>query len=281
MTRDLRRATDSTWHHIMNQGVRRYPIYRADGDRLRFLGDLRTASEKHDAGVAAYCLMGNHYHLVMHGASEAISATMQQFGTRYVRWFNRRYGYVGPLFRARFASVAIDCDEQLVSVLRYVHRNPLELGYDIATYPWSTHAHYLGGRRESWLDDRLTRRLLGSAKDYGSFVKRPMPADRFSLTDGARTYHRRQLAVPDVGSIRQTIADATSEASDRDRRIVAALVFAEWSESISLDEARSLGFPTVGAYRSAVSRARRRMEQDQRLVRLLDAARRVLLDRAA
>lgn len=171
----------------MNRGHRYVPIFLDDQDRRLFLQLASDSLKATGVEAAAYCLMGNHFHLIVHCPQSGLSAMMQRLAGRYTRAFNARHGGDGPLFRSRFASTSITTDAQLLAVTRYVHRNPLELRFRIDDYPWSSYASYLTGVVPEWLTTAFVLQLQGGSVEHRRFVEAPQPADKFTLANGTRT----------------------------------------------------------------------------------------------
>ena len=123
-------------------------MFSQDSDRHIFT-DLLGALDR-DFGVQthAFCLMENHYHLLLRSTSGELSAAMQHLSANFTRHVNHRRGTDGPIFRGRFHSVSVDRDEQLREVCRYVHRNPVDAGFGgrLERYRWSSLGAYLGRR---------------------------------------------------------------------------------------------------------------------------------------
>lgn len=159
----------------MNRGAARQDIFSDDADRHLFLDLLGDLDDRYGVETHAYCLMGNHYHLMLRSRCGRISSAIQDLAGKYTRQTNRRSGRDGPLFRGRFHSVAITTDAQLLAVVRYVHRNPLDLGWPrrLEDYIWSSHAAYLGTRPgPPWLHrDRVLAYFAGDADSYAAFVR--------------------------------------------------------------------------------------------------------------
>jgi REP element-mobilizing transposase RayT len=149
MSRRTRVDVEGGIHHVMNRGVNRQTVFFADVDRVEF--GQRLASIHRDFGVQtlAYCLMDNHYHLLLHTPHAGLSDAMQQLGGLYTRHTNDRVGRDGPLFRGRFHAIPVTTDRYLVWAARYIHRNPLAIpGVQSPTdYRWSSYRAYLGYRR--------------------------------------------------------------------------------------------------------------------------------------
>ncbi len=173
MVRRNRTDRPGAWHHLMNRGAKRESIFLDDEDRYFFLKLLSSLDEKFEVEIHAYCLMGNHYHLLAHSRQPQLSEAMQWLGLRYAKRFNWRHGFDGSPFRGRFHQVVVASDEHLVAVGRYIHRNPLDLGIErLASYRWSSMANYLGGRRhQTWVHVDVVRRLSSGTSTYEQFVQ--------------------------------------------------------------------------------------------------------------
>ena len=116
MSRPLRIEFPGATYHVTSRGDRREPIYRDDADRQCQLDVLAEALARFDADVLAYCLMGNHFHLVVQTHAGQLSRLMRQLNGVYTQAFNRRHGLVGHLFQGRFKAVLVDSDSYLVAV---------------------------------------------------------------------------------------------------------------------------------------------------------------------
>lgn len=167
MSRPLRLEFPGAVYHITSRGDRREPIYRDDADRETHLAVLEQAMDRFDAQVLAYCLMGNHYHLVLHTRSANLSLLMRHLNGVYTQRFNRRHGLVGHVFQGRFKAILVDRDAYLLALCRYVENNPVAAGIAQAAgdWPWSSYrAHVLQAPTPPWLDsDGLHGYLLGRA----------------------------------------------------------------------------------------------------------------------
>ena len=134
--------------HVLNRGNNRCDIFRAARDYVFFLAVLRDAALKYQLDVHSYMLMTNHFHLVATPRQPtAVSMAMQVAGSRYVRYFNRRYSRTGTLFEGPFKSMVIDSEAYWFTCMRYVELNPVRAGLvsDPAQYRWSSYgANALG-----------------------------------------------------------------------------------------------------------------------------------------
>jgi putative transposase len=146
MTRPLRINYDGAMYHVMNRGACRMPIFRSDKLKKVFLDLLEEIVLKFRIEIHAYCLMGNHYHLLIRTPYANISKAMQHLSSVYTIKYNKLEERDGPLFRGRFKSILIEDDRYGVHLVRYIHRNPLEAGMvqKIEDYQWSSYCAYLG-----------------------------------------------------------------------------------------------------------------------------------------
>ena len=167
MPRKLRLEYEGAIYHVMNRGDRREDIFLDEEDRLRFLDTLSQACSRTDWQVHAYCLMRNHFHLVVETPQPNLCAGMQWFLGTYTARFNRRHKLAGHLFSGRYKSLMVDGSGggYLKSVCDYVHLNPVRaklLGPEQALqeYRWSSYVEYLKppSRRAPWL---RVERLFG------------------------------------------------------------------------------------------------------------------------
>jgi putative transposase len=154
-------------YHVMNRGDHREPIFKDDADRRRFLETLGEACFKAGWQVHAYCLMPNHFHLVVETPRANLVEGMKWFLGTYTNRFNRRHKLVGHLFSGRYKALLVDGESAgyLQTVCDYVHLNParsnlVRQDQALGEYPWSSFPAYLKppGRRPAWL---RVDRLLG------------------------------------------------------------------------------------------------------------------------
>jgi len=165
--RKLRIEYEGAVYHVMNRGDRREAIFLEDADRELLLETLGQTCEKTGWQVHAFCLMGNHFHLVMETPRSNLVSGMKWFLGTYTARFNRRHKQFGHLFSGRYKSLVVDGSGTgyLKSVCDYVHLNParaklLKAEEPLTTYRWSSWPEYLKnpGKRPSWL---RVDRLLG------------------------------------------------------------------------------------------------------------------------
>ncbi|MBP6250076.1 MAG: transposase [Leptothrix sp. (in: Bacteria)] len=165
MSRPLRIEFPGAVYHVTSRGDRREPIYRDDEDREAHLAIIAQAMARFDAQVLAYCLMGNHFHLVLQTRQANLSRLMRHVNGVYTQAFNRRHALGGHLFRGRFRAVLVDREAYLIALCRYVERNPVAAGLVPVAREWlwsSCRAHIGEEGVPPWLDgDCLHGHLLG------------------------------------------------------------------------------------------------------------------------
>jgi putative transposase len=180
MVRPLRIEYPGAVYHVTSRGDRREPIAKDDTDRALFLEVLGQALQRFDAMAWAYCLMGNHYHLVLHTREANLSRLMRQINGVYTQTFNRRHGLTGHLFQGRFKAILVDSDSYLLEVCRYVDLNPVraQMVKRPDAYAWSSYRALAGlAEPAPWLDRQpLYEQLLPgksaakAAAQYAEFV---------------------------------------------------------------------------------------------------------------
>jgi REP element-mobilizing transposase RayT len=133
--------------------VNRQPIFRNDGDRRRFLAELRAALDRHGASLFSYCLMTNHFHLLIRVSSIPLGVIMRELLSQYSGYFNTTGGRVGHLFQGRYKAKLCKSGRQLVNTVVYIHLNPVEahMVSHPEEWPWCSHGD-LAARTSPLLD---------------------------------------------------------------------------------------------------------------------------------
>ena len=141
MARSLRPNIAGGVYHVMSRGIEKKAIYLDDQDRRKFLDGLRGVVRRYGWESLAYCLMGNHYHVVVRTPQPNLSAGMRLLNTAYARSFNARYERVGHLFQDRFRSVLVRSSAHLRIAVRYALMNPVaaSLCAHPRDWPWSSY----------------------------------------------------------------------------------------------------------------------------------------------
>jgi putative transposase len=146
--------TEAACYHVINRGHARETIFHDDEDRTTFLGLLGRYRERFALRLYHYCLLSNHFHLVLQlPQPAALSRLVAGLLVAYWHHYRRRYRLVGHLFQGRFKSPAIEAETYLLSCGRYVERNPLAAGLcqEPWAYPWSSCRAYAQGQADGLL----------------------------------------------------------------------------------------------------------------------------------
>ncbi len=188
------------FYHVYNRGVAKQLIFHDEADYRQFLRCLSfyreesptdsfslakknvneleelLAKEPTSALIVlhAYCLMPNHFHLLIEQKIEGgVSTYMRRVQLSYTRYYNTRYGRVGPLFQGVFKAVTITSDQQLLHVSRYIHFNPFvaKLSVDPLSYQWSSLSDYYEGRNSRLCQSEFLLTMTGSRDEYRRFVE--------------------------------------------------------------------------------------------------------------
>ncbi len=146
MSRRMRIDFAGAWHHVMNRGARGQVVFHSRRDYQLFLDLLAEVTERTGIEVHAYCLMPNHYHLVVRCPNGNLSEALQMLGRAFTLAMNRRHGWDGAIFRGRFVNQLVDDDVHLAMVVAYVHLNPVRAGLVQRPQdaPWSSFRAYTG-----------------------------------------------------------------------------------------------------------------------------------------
>lgn len=147
-------------YHVMSRGNRKGPIFDDDGDRDLFLSTLYRAVRRYEARCFAYCLMGNHYHLLLETPRGNVSDVMRHINGVYTQAANRRHSRSGHVFEGRFRSIVIDRESYLRRASRYIVRNPVRSGFvhSASSWRWSSYCATAGLAApppfldEDWID---------------------------------------------------------------------------------------------------------------------------------
>lgn len=169
----------------MNRGANHQLVFLDDQDRRMFLAILAEAVDRFGIEIHAYCLMPNHYHLLVRSPNTSLSRAMKHIGQVYTQRFNKRHHRDGALFRGRFHSILVDSDTYLDNVSRYIHRNPIVEGMDASQildrFDWSSFSAYEGRVRiPAWLTLSEVLARFRDADAYSRFV-RSNKKDRVAL----------------------------------------------------------------------------------------------------
>ena len=194
MSRPLRIEYPDAWYHVMNRGRRNEAIFEDKNDYSAFIELLQDVINIFHIKVAAFCLMQNHYHLLIQTPEGNISRSMRYINGVYTQRFNRIHGYDGHLFRGRYKSILIDADSYLLQVMRYIHRNPINAGLsENLNYTWSSHKAYLSDLKKwRWVSREKILAMLSGTKALQKTVYRDF-VNESDNEDFSAIYKKRKV----------------------------------------------------------------------------------------
>lgn len=196
----IKTYVENGYYHIYNRGVEKRIIFQDELDYLTFLGYLKlylsppspisnifiplNQPKLHEeVNLLSYCLMPNHYHLLLHQITKnGIEKLLRRIATKYVMYFNKRNQRVGPLFQSIFKAVRVETDNQLLHLSRYIHLNPIKdvpFKGNILIKAYSSYKNYLGLANQGWVHPKEILSFFATARkttlkdthSYQSFVE--------------------------------------------------------------------------------------------------------------
>jgi putative transposase len=178
MARPLRISYPGAFYHITSRGNEQKNVFRNKRDREKFLEYLESASKRYEAVIHSYCLMDNHYHLLLETPSGNLSRIMAHINGAYTNYFNTKRERSGHLFQGRYNAILVEADEYAKELSRYIHLNPLRAGIlELPEeYEWSSYSYYIGKRKApEWLEmdfilGYFGKNISDSQKNYKKFV---------------------------------------------------------------------------------------------------------------
>ena len=153
-------------YHIYSRGNNRQRIFLSDDDYRKFLAQLERQKRNLPFYLYAYCLMPNHFHLLIERREDFISQIMQRLLTAYCQYHNRKYGKCGHLLQGRYKAILCQSDQYLAELVRYIHLNPVraKIVRNPEDYPYSSHRSYLGLKQSPLADVEPVLRYFGATK---------------------------------------------------------------------------------------------------------------------
>ena len=179
MSRPLRVEYAGAYYHVINRGNNQENIFLNDRDRQKFIEYLEKASERYSIVIHTYCLMSNHFHLLVETAEPNLSVAMQWLNVSYATYFNRKRGRHGHLFQGRFKAILVEADEYLKYLSRYIHLNPVRAMMVSAAskYKWSSYSYFIGKKKPpgfietDWILSSFGKNKKEAQKNYKDFVE--------------------------------------------------------------------------------------------------------------
>ncbi len=145
MPRTARQESATGIYHIMLRGINQQAIFNDEEDYQKFLEVLKDCKAISVFEIYAYCLMNNHIHILIKVEKETLAQIVKRIGVRYVYWYNWKYYRRGHLFQDRFKSEPVEDDSYFLTVLRYIHQNPIKAGIikQLGEYKYSSFNEYV------------------------------------------------------------------------------------------------------------------------------------------
>src|SRR4030042_53272 len=180
MPRQPRLDPPGALHHVMGRGIERTNIFRIDRDREDFLNRLAKQCMEGNLIVYAWCLLSNHFHLLVRTGRQSISRSMKKLLTGYVVNFNLRHKRTGHLFQNRYKSIICEDDPYLLELTRYIHLNPVRAGIvgdleELSNYRWAGHSAIMGNVERTWQEIDTVLSYFGRGREavekYEQFVR--------------------------------------------------------------------------------------------------------------
>ncbi|MBI2471978.1 MAG: transposase [Planctomycetes bacterium] len=180
MARPLRIEYPGAYYHVINRGNAGENIFTDEQDKEKFLEYLAKGVERFTTRIHTYCLMSNHYHLLLETPQANLSIAVQWLNVSYSVYFNKRHQRKGHLFQGRFKAILLDANEYLILLSRYIHLNPVRAKMVIhpIEYSWSSYPVFAGKRRRpDWFITETVLSYFGKEKkeatvNYKSYVEK-------------------------------------------------------------------------------------------------------------
>ncbi|MDH5803443.1 MAG: transposase [Gammaproteobacteria bacterium] len=174
MSRPQRIEYENAFYHVMNRGKGRQTVFHGASYFQAFLDTLEEVHNRFNCIIHAYCLMGNHYHLLIETPNANLGRIMRHINGVYTQRYNHLKRTDGPLFRGRYKAILVDRDAYLLQLSRYIHRNPIDMKRPLVSsleeFQWSSYPAYIGkAKPPDWLDQEMTYGLLGKKQKYRGY----------------------------------------------------------------------------------------------------------------
>jgi len=154
MARPLRISYPGAYYHVTSRGNEQKDVFKSRRDREKFLDYLASATQRYGAVIHAYCLMTNHYHLLLETPEANLSQIMRHINGAYTTYFNVKRKRAGHLFQGRYKAILVEADAYAAELSRYIHLNPVKAGLvrRPEDYLWSSYRSYIGqSQAAEWL----------------------------------------------------------------------------------------------------------------------------------
>lgn len=168
MPRTARKQSESSIYHVINRGEGKQIIFEDDADRSFFMKRLAVLLDEEGGKLLAWCLMDNHFHLLICIPHNHLDKVMHRLQAGYAGYFNRVHGHDGAVFAGRFKSEPVETDEYLMTVVRYIHENPRKAGIrNGLSYRWSSYREYCN--QKGYADTAFVLGVFGGITEFETF----------------------------------------------------------------------------------------------------------------
>lgn len=173
MARQARVRSKTGIYHVMLRGIDKRDIFLDDEDKEKFIKVLIKAKESGKFKIYGYCLMNNHLHVLIK-EDEELGTSIKRMTVGYVSWHNNKYERTGHLFQNRYKSEPVETEDYLITVLRYIHQNPVKAGITNKPedYKWSSYGQYLLAYQghSTFIDTELIRTYFKTVEGFTSHM---------------------------------------------------------------------------------------------------------------
>ena len=183
------------YHHIYNRGVAKSNVFEDEKDKAKFIELLASLAREYKFNIHAFCLMDNHYHILVQNTRENLSSGMRQLNAQYASYFNRRHDRVGHLWQDRFKSWYVLDEMYLFTLFKYIENNPVKAGISqtIGEYPYCATYSILKDAIPPFLQNSFVLRDYNT-KELFDLLMVPVNAAELSRID---TFHKTKYQKED------------------------------------------------------------------------------------
>ncbi len=217
MPRQARKKSESSIYHVLIRGINRQTIFEDEEDSDKLLKVLGIYKAELNCSIYAYCFMHNHIHLLIRSSGEDLATFMRKVGAKYVYWYNQKYDRVGGLFQDRYKSEPVENDSYFVTVLRYIHLNPVKAGIckTASDYKNSSYNDHMHPRKDQLTDVTFVSSML-SRKQFAEYHSEGGDDKCLEIHDVKRVGDSKAEAI--IKSISQCSNVAEFQALSREKR---------------------------------------------------------------
>ncbi len=197
MARKPRIEFEGGFYHVITRGNQRQKVFLEEKDFLKYLEFLGDYKDRYGFWIYAYILMSTHVHLLIETGKVPLSKILQGINQRFTMYYNWRYGTIGHLFQGRYKAILCDKDAYLLSLVKYLHHNPVRASMvrRPEEYRWSSHREYLGKDKNGLVDTELVLRMFSEDLKRGRRLYRDYmeKEEKASKEEFYRTVDQRVL----------------------------------------------------------------------------------------